>query len=124
MEYPKKFDEILRAIGIDIVRYDSERLCCGVPTTHGNPEFALEQRAKVKLEEIKKTDAVAIVTVCPACYDMLEKAEFAFFDPENFVPVINLIELVALGLGFSPEEIGLDIHRIPIERILEKLEAV
>jgi heterodisulfide reductase subunit B len=124
MEYLKKFDEILLTIGVEIVRYNSERLCCGVPTTHGNPEFALEQRAKVKLEEIKKAGADAIVLVCPACYDMLEKAEFAFFDPENFVPVINLVELIALGLGFSPEEIGMDIHRIPIERVLEKLEAV
>ena len=123
-EYPRKFDEIIKTLGAEIVRYDAERLCCGVPSTYADPNFSTQQRARVKLEGLseKKPDCIALV--CPACYDMIEKAEFMFLEPEQFIPVLNLTELVALCLGFSPEDIGLDIHRISAYPVVEKLEEI
>jgi heterodisulfide reductase subunit B len=35
--------------------------------------------------------------------------------------MLNLMELMALGLGFKPQEIGLDKHRIKTDSLIVKL---
>ena len=64
---------------------------------------------------------IALPVVCPACHDLIEKAQLSFLTEEEFIPVINLTELIALGLGFKPEEIGTDIHRISVRKATEKM---
>ena len=73
-------------------------------------DSAVEERAKWKLDEIKKAEADCIVVVCPACYDQLERAQYMLkrrkltYD----IPIIHLTELMSFSTGFSPKEIGLD----------------
>jgi len=120
-ELPEKLSRLVKATGATVVNYEALRLCCGVPAMYADPQFALEHKAKAKIEGILSVRPDCVVLVCPACHDMIEKAELSFVKEEDFMPVINLTELVALGLGFKPEEIGMDVHRIPTNKVIEKI---
>jgi len=117
------FDDIVGALGAKVVRYGAERVCCGYPLRFHSLEASLEERSKWKLDSIKEAEPDCIVTVCPGCYDVLEKAQLLLkrrklrYD----IPMLHLTELIALALGFPPRDVGLDRHRIPCDAVVKKL---
>ncbi|MEM3382332.1 MAG: heterodisulfide reductase-related iron-sulfur binding cluster [Candidatus Bathyarchaeia archaeon] len=118
-----KFDRLITTIGGEIVHIRTERLCCGVPAMYSDPEFALHQRAEVKLKEIKEIGTDCIVLFCPACAERIERAEMALTSEgkEFNIPVLNYLELLAICLGAGPDEIGAHLHRIQIDQTLDRI---
>jgi len=118
-----KFDRLVTLIGGEIVHARTERLCCGVPAMYSDPDFALHQRAEVKLEDIKEVGADCIALFCPACAERIERAEMALTSEgkEFNIPVLNYLELLAICLGAGPEEIGSHLHRIPVDQIIGRI---
>lgn len=118
-----KFDSLVTLLGGELVHTKTERLCCGVPAMYADPDFALHQRAEVKLEEIKESKAECIVLFCPACAERIERAEVALKNEgKDFqIPVVNYLELLALCLGASSADIGTHLHRVPFDPILERI---
>ncbi len=117
----EKMNKLITATGASVIDWAAQPMCCGVPSMYNDPDFALNERAKRKVEGVRSAGPDCLVLVCPACYDMLEKAEISFLDPEQLIPIVNLVELVALAMGFTPEEIGMDLHRIQLSPLLEKI---
>jgi len=117
------FDAIVNSLGVKLLHYKTERVCCGYPTSYDSLDLAVEERAKWKLDHIQDTKADCIVTTCAGCYDFLEKAQFLLKRKglKYNIPMLNLTELIALSFGFSPKEIGLNKHRIRCDAIVEKL---
>ncbi len=117
------FDEIISALDVNIVNYGAERLCCGFPLSLYSLDAAMQDRAKFKLDKIMTTDADCLVTACPGCYDVLEKAQLLLKrqGTRYDLPMLNLMEVMALALGFKPQEIGLDKHRIKTDALIKKL---
>jgi len=120
----KAFDEILEALGVEIVRYERERMCCGVPLMYYDEKYALRERTFKKLEQIARLNPDFITLVCPACHDQLERGELKFRlkGKRLNIPVINLTELVAVALGENPKSIGMNYHRVKPLRLIKKLE--
>ncbi|MBS7655632.1 CoB--CoM heterodisulfide reductase iron-sulfur subunit B family protein [Candidatus Bathyarchaeota archaeon] len=116
------FKDLIKATEASIIEWDAEKMCCGVPAMYTNPEFALENRAKRKVLNLKDVKPDCLIVICPACYDMLEKAEISYLEPEEFIPIINIVEFLAYAAGYSSEEIGFDLHRIPLDNFLIKVE--
>ena len=124
-ELVPKFNDLVTTLGGELVHTDSERLCCGVPAMYADPDFALRQRAEVKLEEIKESKVECIVLFCPACAERIERAEIALTNEggDFQIPVVNYMELLALCLGASSAEIGTHLHRVPLDSVLERISA-
>jgi heterodisulfide reductase subunit B len=117
----EKMKTLITAMGGSIIEWKAQEMCCGVPSMYNDPEFALNERARRKVEDMRGVAPDCLVLVCPACYDMLEKAEISFLEPEQLIPIVNLVEMLALAMGFSPDEIGMDLHRIQVSPLLEKI---
>lgn len=117
------FDDIIQAIGVKKVDFDAEKVCCGFPFSLYSLDAALEERSKWKLDKIKAAKVDCIVTTCPGCYDVLEKAQLLLKRQRLSyeIPMLHLIELIALALGFQPQEIGLDKHRIKTDAVVKKI---
>jgi heterodisulfide reductase subunit B len=117
------FDEIISTLGVNVVDYGAEKLCCGFPLSLYSLDTAMEERAKFKLDQIIAANIDCLVTACPGCFDVLEKAQLLLKrqGTRYDIPMLNLLELMALSLGFKPQEIGLDKHRIKTDAIIEKL---
>jgi heterodisulfide reductase subunit B len=123
LDLAPKFDKLVEAFGAELIHTDTERLCCGVPTMYADPDFSLRQRSEVKLREIKQAGAECITLFCPACAERIERAQVTLrSEGEDFnIPVVNYLELLALCLGASPSEIGVHLHRIPLDPILGRI---
>ncbi len=117
---PEKFDRLVSMLGAEPVG-SLKRLCCGVPMMYFDESRAIHERAKLKLEDARQSGADLIVTFCPACFNMLEKAQLALareglrFD----IPIANYVELLAVAMGFEPDDFGAYMHRIPLDEVWE-----
>ena len=124
---PKMFEQIVAATGANLVDYGITRFCCGYPHRVVEEEFSLRMMLARKLQRIWDADADCVVVSCPACniqfefgqLELKRKYDIAF---GSGIPVIHIVELVALGLGIKPEEFGLSTHRGPTQNIISKLE--
>lgn len=120
----KKLRKIAEVAGCQVLEYESERICCGFPTSFLNLDYAYNERAKVKLDEVKKVGADCIVLVCPACLNFLEMAQLSLREKGYVydIPCMNLLELIALAQGFSATSIGSIFRRVRPTQLLSKLE--
>lgn len=117
------FDDIIQTLGVKTVKYGAEKLCCGFPLSLYSLDKAMEERSKYKLDKMQTAKVDCMVTTCPGCYDVLEKAQLLLRRQgiRYEIPMLNLIELIAIGLGFQPHEIGLDQHRIKTDALITKI---
>jgi heterodisulfide reductase subunit B len=121
--------DIVRATGATCVDYGITRFCCGYPHRVVEEEFSLKMMLARKLQRIWEEDADCIVVSCPACniqfeigqLELKRKYQIVFDEEHGGIPVIHIVELVALGLGIKPEEFGLQTHRGPVSNITAKM---
>lgn len=122
----KYFTELTEALGIEIVPYKLERMCCGLQANLADREFATYDRAKRKFDAIQATDADALVIVCSGCYDQFERTIASLRKKDDYhfnVPVVHLAELLAVSCGFKPDDFGMRYMRTaPVDKLIEKLE--
>ncbi|MGZ4915105.1 MAG: heterodisulfide reductase-related iron-sulfur binding cluster [Halobacteriota archaeon] len=118
------FVDILGAIGVEIVPYDLEQMCCGLPGMLTDPQFGIYERSKRKMESVNALNVDAWVITCSGCYDQYDRA-LRHLMGEGFAlntPIVHISELVALSLGFSPEDFGMMYTRpVTTDPLINKL---
>jgi heterodisulfide reductase subunit B len=119
---PTMFEKIIKALGATVVDYPSKLLCCGgTMNTAGLTEPA-ENMTRRKLRELSDIGVDCICVVCPACFMQYDIAQFNMERQGHRynVPVAYIMELICVAMGLDVSEMGLDMHRIPIESALER----
>lgn len=122
---PTKVEELVAALGAEVVDYATKMQCCGgVLDRVGEREGSLAF-ARRKLYDLQKEGVDALVVVCPSCFQQfdLNQAALQRANEDLYVPVFYLSELIALAMGHTPAEMGLDMHRVPVSPFLAKWEA-
>jgi succinate dehydrogenase / fumarate reductase, cytochrome b subunit len=123
---PESMENVFRAIGATPVYYRGRTQCCGWPLASYATEQSF-QMAGGHIQEAIAAGADCIVTPCPLCHLNLDsrQPEVAQVVGEKLdLPVLHLPQLVALALGISPKELGLDRHVVKTRPVLEKLGLV
>jgi len=121
---PVKFDALVNALGAKSLNYSTKMLCCGGGLSNvGNVDEGVGLVRK-KLQELKSLEADAMTTVCPSCYSQYDMQQFMMArEGEKYgIPVISYQELLALSMGFTPEEIGMEMHKVETTAFLKKWE--
>jgi heterodisulfide reductase subunit B1 len=70
-----------------------------------------------------------ILTNCPGCPMFLDRWQYAigelegkkYSDDGNGIPVLTYEELAGLVLGYNPWDLGLQMHQIDCEPLLDKM---
>jgi heterodisulfide reductase subunit B len=121
---PKKVEELVAALGARVVDYTTKMQCCGNALDRVGEREGSLSFARTKLEDLQNNDVDLLITVCPSCFQQfdLNQAALQRANEDVNVPVMYLSELIALAYGHSPEEIGLDMHRVSVQPFLEKWE--
>jgi heterodisulfide reductase subunit B len=119
-EKPAVLDRIAEGLGCEVVDYSEPSLCCGMGFHHTvidreYPRIVLQR----KFDSILKARPDVILTQCPGCTFNLDYYQESVAGSN--IPVLNCSELAALALGARPREIGLDMHAVPVEPLLEKI---
>jgi heterodisulfide reductase subunit B len=120
-KFPKKFRELVEILNAKIIDYEYDKMCCGLPLLYSNQEMAFKDRGAVKIKSAKNAGADVLTVFCPACFNILEKSQFVA-NIEEKLPIMNYMELLCLAMGFSIDDFGAFLHRIPIDSIMEKIE--
>lgn len=121
---PKAYDKIIEWLGAESIEYSTKMFCCGGSLDRVDQHGEALAMARVKLDEVKALCADAISTTCPECFKVYDNNQF-FIQKENGVeyniPVLTLQELMGLAFGMSPEDLGMDGHRIDTAKFMESL---
>ena len=70
-----------------------------------------------------------IITNCPGCPMFLDKWQYAIGELEGItygqdglgIPVFTFEEVAGLVLGYDPWDIGLQVHQVAVEPLLDKM---
>ncbi len=118
-------DELVETTGAESVLYEKKEACCGGPLRGVNDDVAV-QVAKQKLDSMKSAGVDGIVTVCPFCYLELDmgQVELARHAKQEYnLPVVTFAELLRMAMGMNLEDWEMKAHKIPINKIVERMEA-
>ncbi len=119
---PKKFDNLIRAMGAESVQYMTKLLCCGQGLDRVDQHENALHFARLKLKELKSLKVDAMALCCPSCYLQFDNNQF-LMEKEGGkfgIPILYFTELLGLAMGHKPEDLGVDSHRIEATDFLEK----
>ena len=131
-EYPYVLTGMVEAFGGEIVDYPERRSCCGFGFRQylvmANRGYTIANTKK-KFDSMDPYKPDCIVTNCPGCPMFLDKGQYAiaelegrvYGDGKHGIPVLTFEELAGIVLGYDPWDIGLQVHQIPVEPLLDKI---
>jgi CoB--CoM heterodisulfide reductase subunit B len=121
---PKKFDNLIRAMGAESLQYPTKMMCCGQGLDRIDEHDVALHFARVKLKELKALGADAMVLCCPSCFLQFDNNQFLMEkEGEKLgIPVIYFTELLGLSMGFTAEELGMTSHRVDCTPFIKKWE--
>jgi len=124
VRFPKSLDPLLEATGTEVVHYRGESNCCGKGAL--DEEIGLAMVREIT-SSARTQEADFICVVCPYCFAALELGQLALKrnkEIEAGLPVVFYPQLLALAQGATEEEVGLQLHRIKAQVVIEALAPV
>lgn len=131
-EFPQVLSGLAAPWGGISVDYSERRHCCGF----GFRQYLLKDNrsysvshSKVKLESMAPHHPDLILTNCPGCCMFLDRWQYTiaeiegrtYDDAGRGIPVLSYEELAALLLGENPWDIGLQMHQVQVESLMDKI---
>ncbi|MFM7364676.1 MAG: CoB--CoM heterodisulfide reductase iron-sulfur subunit B family protein [Cuspidothrix sp.] len=120
---PTAMENVFRAVGATPIYYRGRTQCCGWPlSSYATTESF--QMAGNHIQEALANGADCIVTPCPLCHLNLDSRQpevEKVISQKLGLPILHLPQLIALALGVSPKELGLERHIVSTKPVLEKL---
>lgn len=121
--HPESMENVFRAVGATPIYYQGRTQCCGWPLA----SYATTQSftmAGTHLQDAIAAGADCLVTPCPLCHLNLDSRQpevEKVIGEKLGLPVLHLPQLVALALGISPKQLGLEKHIVSTQPVLKKL---
>ena len=126
-ERPTFADEVLESVGIESITYPGRHRCCG-GLLRGTQDDLADKILHQRLADANEENLDGLVTVCSLCHlqhDMGQKSIKKKFEIEELeLPVLHYPQILALAFGYSPDELGLDLHTVKTDKFVKKFEAL
>ena len=131
-EFPYVLAGMVDAWGGEVVDYPERRHCCGFGfrnyLVQANRGFSIANSQK-KLESMAPYKPDFIITNCPGCAMFLDKWQYTIAEMEGTVygqdgagiPVLTYEEMAGLVLGYDPWQMGMQMHQVAVEPLLDKM---
>ena len=110
------FDQVIPALGANLVDFDLKARCCGGSLT-GTIEEVGHRLAYIILHQAKRNNADVLVTVCPLCQLNLEAHQSKIksrYGDDVTIPVPYFTQLIGMALGLSDKALGLEKLLVPL----------
>lgn len=131
-EFPYVLAGMIEAWGGEVIDYPERRHCCGFGFRHylvrENRGYCAANTRK-KFESMEPFEPDFILTNCPGCALFMDKWQYAIAEMEHKtfdrkgkgIPVLTYEELTGLLLGYDPWQLGLQLHQVQCEPLLDKI---
>lgn len=131
-EFPYVLAGMVESWGGEIVDYPERRHCCGFGfrnyLVQANRGYSIAN-SYCKLESMAPCKPDFIVCNCPGCAMFLDKWQYTIAEMEGKIygqggrgiPVLTYEEMAGLVLGYDPWDLGMQMHQVDVEPLLDKL---
>jgi len=122
-EHPTELDDLLRALGADVIDYPLTTECCGGHMTQIGPETAFELIRRL-VADADERGAHLMATVCPMCQmniDAYQNEMNHFFKTDYHMPVLFFTQLMGLAFGKQPDELGIGLELVSSRNALANI---
>lgn len=122
-EHPTELDDLLRALGADVIDYPLTTSCCGGHMTQIGPETAFELIRRL-VADADERGAHLMATVCPMCQmnvDAYQDEMNRFFGTNYHMPVLFFTQLMGLAFGAKPEDLGIGVELVSSRNALANI---
>jgi heterodisulfide reductase subunit B len=121
-ENPTNMDEIMNALGAEVLDWSYKTTCCGAAHSLTRPDIVLKLSGRL-IEEARRAGAEAIAVACPLCHTNLDARQFqmGFDEP---MPVLFFTQLMALALGLPEKTAALKKNLIDPRPLLRSKEII
>ncbi len=106
---PMTMDNLLTALGADVVPFASKVRCCGGSLMTTCEEVALDLNNSI-LKDAEDNGAEIMVTACALCQMNLEGYQKKInkrYSQKHNMPIVFFSQLIGLALGVNPKRLGL-----------------
>ena len=131
-EFPQVLSGMISSWGGDIIDYPERRHCCGFGFRQylvmANRGYSVAN-SKKKFESMEPYEPDFIVANCPGCTMFMDKWQYTISEMEGKtydkygygIPVLSYEEMAGLVLGYNPWDLGMQMHQISVEPLLDKM---
>ena len=131
-EYPYVLTGMIEEWGGEVIDYPERRHCCGFGfrqyLVQANRGYSMSCSHK-KFESMEPYKPDFILTNCPGCPMFLDKWQYTIAELEgktygkngHGISVFTYEELAGLVLGYDPWDIGLQVHQVSCEPLLDRI---
>lgn len=122
-EDPTVMEQLLEALGCEVIDFPRKVDCCGSFTIVSRPELAAQCSATI-LRSASNLGAQLLVTSCPLCQFNLDWQQMRMLEANGEispVPVIYFTQLMALAMGAEPYLLGFEQHLIDPRPVMAEM---
>ncbi|MBQ8864280.1 MAG: heterodisulfide reductase subunit B [Rikenellaceae bacterium] len=131
-EFPYVLAGMVESWGGEVVDYPERRHCCGFGfrnyLVQSNRGYSVANSRK-KFESMAPYKPDFIVCNCPGCTMFLDKWQYTLAEMEGStygpdgrgIPVLTYEEMAGLVLGYDPWALGMQMHQVDVEPLLDKM---
>jgi heterodisulfide reductase subunit B2 len=115
---PAILDNLLKAIGCEPIHHDKTLLCCGRACMDNSIS---DHMVMDILENVTGSGADCMGLICPTCFDEFDTGQILLgrkYKKAFDIPVVYAFQLLGLAQGLEPEEVGLQHHKVKMEKLL------
>ena len=117
-ENPTDMDEIIRALGAEVIEWQDKTTCCGATHSLTKTEIVLEKSGGI-IRNAQKLDADVIALACPLCHTNLDGRQFQMGLDEP-MPILYFTQLMALAFGLGRKEMALHKNMVDPRPVLRE----
>jgi len=116
-ENPTDMDELVSALGANVIEWSYKTSCCGAAHSLSRPDIVLTLSGRL-IEHAREAGADMIVVACPLCHANLDarQTQMKLDDP---MPVLYLSQLMALAFGLPDKATAFNKNLINPRSLLE-----
>jgi heterodisulfide reductase subunit B len=117
-ENPTDMDEMVSALGAEVLDWSYKTTCCGAAHSLTRPDIVRDLSSKL-IEEARLAGADMIAVACPLCHTNLDARQFQM-GLEQEMPIMYFTQLMALALGLTQREAALQKNLVDPRPLLKE----
>lgn len=122
-EHPTELDEILKALGAEVIDFPLKTTCCGGHMTQIGPDTAFELIRRL-VSSADQYQADLMTTVCPMCQmnlDAYQDEANRHFGTHYKMPIVFFTQLMGLAFGLEAKDLGFGTEIVSAKKALGRI---
>jgi heterodisulfide reductase subunit B len=107
-EHPTELDDLLKALGAEVIDFPLKTACCGGHMTQIGPDTAFEliRRLISSADQYKADVMVALCPMCQMNLDAFQGQVNGYFKTDYHIPILFFTQLMGIAFGAEAKELG------------------